>query len=421
MEAGTIPLSAEDRAILDLESPRVAGHTCKVIVLAEGGPGLGALRDEVAARLWGAPELLRRLDGPANAPVWRQDCDFDPAAHIVSHRDAIDVDQARLCETVGQIFAQRLDRSQPLWRMDVVSLAQGGSAIVWRIHHALADGTTAMRLAHALLFDRVTERADAPAKPGSTPAADDARRRHHLAGLLKREFARSRSSSPFDAPIGQRREVEFARIPLRALHDGAKRLVGATVNDAVLACVAGGLRRWIELHHGELSDIRVKVPVSLHHEGDSVGNRDSFFAVALPIAESDPLERLRQIHAETAERKEEHDAAEIDDLTRELERVSPRMERIVKRLEGSPRRFALNVSNVPGPRGPMTILGTPVSSLRSLAEIGERHALRVAALSYADEICLGLCADPEVVHDLGDLARGIEAEAQNFQPTWGAT
>ena len=416
MEAGTIPLTAEDRAILDLESPRVAGHTCKVIVLAEGGPGLGALRDEVAARLGGAPELLRRLDGPADAPVWRQDRDFDPAAHIVSSKDAIDVDQARLCETVGQIFAQRLDRSRPLWQMDVVSLGQGGSAIVWRIHHALADGTTAMRLAHAVLFDGATEHGGAAAKGGSPPGADDARRRRHLAGLLRREFARSRSPSPFDAQIGVRREVEFARIPLRALHDGVKRLADATVNDAVLACVAGGLRRWIELHHGDLGDMRVKVPVSLHHEGDAVSNRDSFFAVALPIAESDPLERLRQIHAETAERKEEHDAAEIDDLTRGLERVSPRMERIVKRLERSPRRFALNVSNVPGPRGRMTILGTAVSSLRSLAEIGERHALRVAALSYADEICLGLCADPDVVHDLGDLARGIEAEAQNFLP-----
>ena len=151
--------------------------------------------------------------------------------------------------------------------------------------------------------------------------------------------------------------------------------------------------------------------------GDSAVIRPSRLAV---VTESETVMTTPvqvTIHAETAARKKEHDAADIDDLTRELERVSPRMERIVKRLERSPRRFALNVSNVPGPRGRMTILGTPVSSLRSLAEIGERHALRVAALSYADEICLGLCADPEVVHDLGDLARGIEAEAQSFLPT----
>jgi len=415
MEARRIPLSPEDRAILDLESPRVAGHTCKVIVLAEGRPGLGALREEITARLDAAPELLRRLDGPADAPTWRQDRGIDPSAHIVSANQTAPLDQARLREMVGELFAQRLDRSRPLWRIDLVSLSQGGSALVWRIHHALADGTTAMRLAHAVLFEAGIESGGPPAKPEAAHAAeDDARRRHHLAGLLRREFARGRSPSPFDARIGARREIEFARLPLRPLHDGVKRLAGATVNDAVLACVAGGLRHWIELHHGDLGDMRVKVPVSLHHQGDAVGNRDSFFAVSLPIGQSDPLERLRQIHAETAVRKDKHDAAELDELARELGRVAPRMERLATRLERSPRRFALNVSNVPGPRQRMTILGEAVSSLHTLAEIGERHALRVAALSYADELCLGLCADPDVVHDLGDLARAIEAEAQNF-------
>ena len=145
---------------------------------------------------------------------------------------------------VGELFAQRLDRSRPLWRIDVVPLSQGGSALVWRIHHALADGTTAVRLARAVLFDAGTGSGGAPARPAPAHAAeDDARRRHHLAGLLRREFARSRTPSPFDARIGTRREVEFARVPLGPLHDGAKRLAGATVNDAVLACVAGGLRQ----------------------------------------------------------------------------------------------------------------------------------------------------------------------------------
>jgi diacylglycerol O-acyltransferase len=414
MEAGTIPLTPEDLAILDLESPRVAGHTCKVIVLAEGRLEPRALRKSITARLDDAPELLRRLDDSGDAPVWRQDPEFDPGAHIVSADGASEVDQAGLRRTVAKLFTQRLDRSRPLWRMDVASLSEGGSAVIWRIHHALADGTTAMRLARAVLFGDGIAGGEPPAVRGSINATDDARRRRHLAGLLRREFARSRSPSPFDAPIGARREVEFARIPLGPLHDGVKRVADATVNDGVLACVAGGLRRWIELHHGELGELRVKVPVSLHHEGDSAGNRDSFFGVSLPVGESDPLERLRRIHADTAERKEEHDAAELDELTRELGRISPRMERLATRLERSPRRFALNVSNVPGPRQRMTILGAEVSSLHTLADIGERHALRVAVLSYADDLCLGLCADPEVVHDLGDLARAMEAEAQSF-------
>jgi diacylglycerol O-acyltransferase / wax synthase len=414
MEASTIALSPEDRAILDLESPRIAGHTCKVIVL-EGRPGIDELREEITMRLDAAPELTRRLDGPADAPVWREDSGLDPTAHVVSADAGGEMDAGGLRGEVGRLFAERLDRSRPLWRIDVVPVARGGSALVWRIHHALADGTTAIRLARAVLFDTGTGAgsAGAPAKAGSTRAAaeDDARRRRHLAGLLRREFARSRTPSPFDDRIGTRREVDFARIPLGPLHDGAKRHAGATINDAVLACVAGGLRQWIEQHHGRLDDLRVKVPVSLHQEGDSVGNRDSYFALCLPISEADSLERLRRIHAESVERKEKHDAAEIDRLARELERA-PRMKHLANRLASSPRRFALNVSNVPGPREKMTILNAPVVSVHSLAEIGERHALRIAALSYGGELYLGLCADPDVVHDLGDLARAIEAEAQ---------
>ncbi len=413
MEASTIALSPEDRAILDLETPRVAGHTCKVIVL-EGRPGIDELRDEITTRLEAAPELSRQLGGPADAPVWRQNRDLDPTAHIVSSTAAAEMDQDGLRARVGELFAERLDRSRPLWRIDVLPLGRGGSALVWRIHHALADGTTAIRLARAVLFDAAIGNAGAPAKPESTRAAeDDARRRHHLAGLLRREFARSRTPSPFDARIGTRREVEFARVPLKPLHDGAKRIAGATVNDAVLACVAGGLRHWIEMHHGQLDDLRVKVPVSLHENGDSAGNRDSYFALCLPISQSDSVERLRWIHAESAERKDKHDAADIDHLARELERT-PRMKHLAERLASSPRRFALNVSNVPGPRERMTILGETVASVHSLAEIGERHALRVAALSYGNELYLGLCADPDVVHDLGDLARAIEAEAHSY-------
>ena len=151
-KADSIPLSPEDRAILDLESPRIAGHTCKVIVL-EGRPGIDELREEITARLEAAPELSRRLDGPADAPVWRQDRDLDPTAHIVSANDAAEMDRDGLRATVGELFAQRLDRSRPLWRIDVLPLEQGGSALVWRIHHALADGTTAVRLARAVLFD----------------------------------------------------------------------------------------------------------------------------------------------------------------------------------------------------------------------------------------------------------------------------
>jgi diacylglycerol O-acyltransferase len=268
-----------------------------------------------------------------------------------------------------------------------------------------------MRYARALLWDPAQETA-APARHAHAEhAKDDQRRRGHLAGFLRREFARSQARSPFDASIGRRREVAFASVSLSELHDAAKSLGGATVNDAVLATVAGALRRWIEHHHGSLGDLRVQVPVSLHHEGDDAANRDSFFALALPLNEPDPVARLQAVREATAVRKADRDAEEMDTLLRELARVSPRMERFCGRLEQSPRRFALSVSNVPGPRNPVTVLGAPVSAVHALAEIGEHHALRIAVVSVADRLCYGFCADPAIVHDLREMPEGVEAEA----------
>jgi hypothetical protein len=409
-----MPLTPEDRAILALESATVAGHTCKVIVLERGVPDLGALRALVASRIGATPALTRRLSGGADAPAWVVDDAFALDNHLVEANLEGPVDRAGLGSVVARLFEERLDRRRPLWRLDVVPLEAGGGALVWRIHHAVADGTTAMRFARALLWD--TELESRVAKPGAgharEVAADDARRRAHLGAFLRREFARSHGRSPFDGRIGAERQIAFADAPLQDLHDAAKRLSGATVNDAVLSVVAGALRRWLEAHHGTLGELRAKVPVSLHREGEDAGNRDSFFAVTLPLNEPQPAARLRAVQAATAVRKQDHDAEEMDAIVRELARVSPRLKRYCEQLQRSPRRFALNVSNVPGPRAAVSIIGAPVSGMHSIAEIGEHHALRVSVISYAGGLRFGLCADPEIVHDLDALAGGIEAEAQ---------
>jgi diacylglycerol O-acyltransferase len=407
-----IPLTREDRAILELESATIAGHTCKVVVL-EGAPEVGALRAAIGERIAAAPLLTRRLGGTAEAPAWVADDDFDLARHVLaSHAGGAPFDAAGLRAAVARLFGQRLDRDRPLWRIDVLPLAGGGAALVWRIHHALADGSAAMRYAKALLWDAPGPRPAAPHARAVAPSDDDdARRRAHLARWLAHELPRAGRRSPFDGRVGTAREIAFATIPLAPLHDAAKALARATLNDAVLAVVGGGLRRWLEAHHGHLGSVRVRVPVSLHHAGDEEGNRDSFFAVAVPLGEPDPVARLRAVHAATRVRKEDHDAETRDALLQELARVSPRLERFAERVEAGPRAFALNVSNVPGPRAPVSVLGAPVTGLHSLAEIGERHALRVAAISLADRLCLGFCADPAIVHDVGTIAAGTEAEA----------
>jgi hypothetical protein len=408
--AEPIPLSDEDRAILDLECAAIAGHTCKVVALGGVGIGVEELRERIGSRLAATPELTRRLGGNPERPAWVPADGFHVADHVRASRLAPAPERDAVLAEVARLFEQRLDRDRPLWAIDVVPRPAGGSVLIWRIHHALADGTASMRFARELLWDGEGEGPLAPTTD-HREHPDHARRRAHLAGFIEREFAGSLHRSPFDGPVGARRRVAFAAVPLRALHDAAKRLASATLNDAVLAVVSGSLRRWVEDRHGPLGNVRVRVPVSLHREGDDAANRDSFFTARLPLAVADPVERLRIIVRETAARKRAEDAERIEEAVASLGRHSPRLAALVERIEASPREFAVSVSNVPGPRQPVSVLGAPVEQLHSIAEIGARHGLRIAVVSLADRLFFGFNADPDLVDGVESMAAGVEVEA----------
>jgi len=413
----TQPLGEEDLAILALECDTIAGHTCKVVVLDAPGVTRPVLAQRVAERLDRAPMLACRLGAPTGGWCWVPDPDFDVGDHVVEDTGR-PVDRSGLLAKVAELFERRLDRTRPLWAMTVVQLDDGGTAIVWRIHHALADGTTTTRLGSLLLWDD-----DGPPPAADQLArahrADDARRRAHLSGFLRREFSRQHDRSPFDGAVGTTREMGLATTSLAGLRAAAHAIDGATVNDAVLAVVAGALRRWLEERHGPVVNLRARVPVSLHHEGDETANRDSYFSLVLPVHEADPVARLRDVHRQTTLRKTADDAEEMETFYRELAAVSPRLERFAAKLADSPRRFALNISNVPGPRGQVAVLGSPVTQLFSFAEIGQHHALRVSAMSHADRLSLGFCADPVLVPGVQAMAEAAVVEADALMAAAG--
>jgi WS/DGAT/MGAT family acyltransferase len=277
----------------------------------------------------------------------------------------------------------------------------------------MADGMAMRRIASTLLWDlRETPGAQAhghaaePAPAGRHGLADVPR----LSAAIERELAPSVLRSPLARRAGRDRAVAFASVPLErlaALRDALD--VHATVNDLVLAAVAGGLRRWLIAHDAPLHRMRVKVPVSLHRPdeaADALGNDDSFFFVDLPLAEPDPVARLRAISCECTLRKQRGDALELGTLLHCASALSP----AVVHWSMSPHVFTLNVSNVPGPRGAMSVCDRPVQAVYALAEIADWHALRVAVFSASGVLTFGLCADREQVADLEQIAHGIEDE-----------
>lgn len=419
------PLSVEDARILALEQGPVRGHTCKLVLL-DDERGVDDLRAHVASRLDRERRLaLRLVDG--DAPAW----EMDPGLEIDRQvRDGGVVNEKSLPAAVGVLMADRLARNRPLWALDVIAVEPGRTALVWRIHHALADGMTAMRMARKVLFDDAPGAADRSAV-GAGDGAVEARgpARSRLATLrsalnvpsaLHRELARRGAETSLDAEIGERRQVAFVDAELEDVKRIAHALPErATVNDVVLAAVAGGLRTWFDGLDAHPHALRVKVPVSLHQPGDEEGNRDSFICVDLPIGETDPIVRLVAIAAETRERKADHDAETLDAFFRDLSHMSSSVERFAEHWAMSPRVFTLNVSNVPGPRGPLSVLGAPVTSMHSLAEIGHRHALRVAVVSAAGRIGFGFCADADAIGSPQPIADGVVAELRTLAGALG--
>lgn len=188
---------------------------------------------------------------------------------------------------------------------------------------------------------------------------------------------------------------------------GAALSPPATVNDVLLAIIAGGLRQWL----GTSPHLRAQIPVSLHHRdeaGGAAGNRDSFINVDLPLKEDDPMKRLEVIRSQTAVRKQRHDAQELYDFMHALGRL-PRIGAAVQRLADSSREFSLSISNVPGPPTAIGVEGRRVENLFSSSEPGMHHALRISAISCAGTVGIGLCADPQALPGMSALAAAIDA------------
>lgn len=453
-------LTREDAEILELERGPIAGHTLKVLVLERppGTPPLKVerLRERVAARIHLVPrarERLARTPLGLAAPVWVDDDAFDIERHVRRAPTRGTVSQARLRELAGEAMSGRLARDHPLWDLELVSpMANRRAALIMRFHHAWADGATAMKVVRALLFDgeddgaadgwvpkpapgdpeliarAVADRvgglagaAEALARTVTSPArwrlgAEEITR---LPGAIGRELLPGEGESPFSGTIGRKRAVAYTAAPL-ADYKAAEHAAGegVTVNDVVLAVVAGGIRTWLRHKTGVETPLRCKVPVSLHRrdEGPDVGNRDSFMIIELPVGEADPWARVASVHRQTAERKRHHDAETLDALFSDLASFAPPVERWLTRVTSSSREFAINVSNVPGPREPVTILGAKLMEMLSNSEVGLDHALRVSAVSLCGELAIGLCADPDVVSDLDGLADAIGAAVRELQP-----
>jgi WS/DGAT/MGAT family acyltransferase len=223
------------------------------------------------------------------------------------------------------------------------------------------------------------------------------------------------SESPFNQPIGPHRRFDWTAIELGDVKR-VKKALGGTVNDVVLATVAGAVRSFLSGRGfspekiAEL-DFRAMVPVSIRSSSErgTLGNRIASWAARLPIGEADPRRRLQKVRAVTAELKQSRQAMGAEVLARVSEWTVPTLLSLAMRLAARARSFNLTVTNVPGPQIPLYLIGSRMSAAYPLGPLFADQALNIALLSYDGRLHWGLNADWDVLPDLRDLVAAIRA------------
>jgi len=449
-------LSALDASFLAVEGPDAHMHVGWAATFAPprdaGCPDFDALFDHIAGRLGRAPRYRQRLAPDPlglNAPLWIDAEDFDPAEHI--HRSAAE-DLPQLADAV---LSQPLRRDRPLWELWIADrLHDGRIGLVGKAHHCMVDGLAAVELG-SLLLD------PAPDPPGPE-AADDAgwlpapaphalellargawdRAREQL-GLLRDPLTIARAPlalpglglrtaralagvvlpvappSPLNEPGSPARHLATARRPLGELR-AVGRAHGVTVNDVLLAAVAGALRRHAERAGEQPRDLKAMVPVSVRDAApDELGNRITFMFVELPASTADPLDRLRLVGHTTRSRKEAGVPEDADAALQALSHAPRPVQKAAAHALASPRVYNLVVSNIPGPRVPLYMRGCRLEEAFPVVPLSARHALSVGMTTVGEHACFGLYADPETLPDSDLLARDLDAALDELRATMG--
>jgi diacylglycerol O-acyltransferase len=197
-----------------------------------------------------------------------------------------------------------------------------------------------------------------------------------------------------------------------------KNALGGTVNDVVLAVVAGAIGDWLRQRgiRTQGLELRALVPVSIRAEGErgALGNRIAVMRGPLPVYAEDPVERLRIVREAMQGLKESKQALGAEVISGLQDFAPPTLLAQASRLNFSTRLFNLIVTNVPGPQFPLYLLGREMEEIVPIAFLPENHALAVAIMSYNGKVDFGLLADYDAMPDVDSIARLIEEKLQEL-------
>ncbi len=453
---GAHKLSALDASFLHLETPDTHMHIGGVAIFEPSplGSGRELFKELLAAiepRLDLVPRYRQRLAFvplSLDVPVWVDDVDFKIRNHVKRAALPKPGGDHELQEFIAQTFSRQLDRRRPLWELYVVEgLKDGRWALVTKTHHSLVDGVSSLELATILLDTDPEPKAARP--PSQWSAREAPTGAELLVSSLREQLARPAKlvnaaravwknpsqlatalretasglavsaqslrggSSVLNGPIGPARVYTFSRFPLEDFKL-IKNTFGATINDVVLAAVAGGLRDFLVTRGLDPTDpdqaIKALCPVSVRDQSQrsTLGNRLAAMLVELPVAEPDAAKRMQKTRATVDHLKARKQAVAADFLLNLAGFAPATILAMVARPSVRQIGFNLIVTNVPGPQFPLYCLGSRLAEAFPIAFVYENQHVAVAVFSYCGWLNFGYIGDALGMSDIDVFARCIE-------------
>jgi diacylglycerol O-acyltransferase / wax synthase len=446
-------LSGLDSSFLHLEEDDTHMHVASTTLFEGPAPPYLEFRDHIASRLHLVPRFrqkLRFVPFGQGRPVWVDDPHLNLAYHVRHTSLPPPGSEQQLRRLAGRIFSQRLDRSKPLWELWLVEGLSGGRfAIVGKTHHCLVDGISGVDIT-TVLFDLEREPDPPPASEEEPwipdPEPSDAQllaetlveraisplemfrgARWALRGprrALDRvtEAVAATGSfvsaglgappSPLNVEIGPHRRFAWVRASLRDLKQ-VKNQLGGTINDVVLAAVAGALGRYMRArgHSTAGVELRAMVPVSVRSadQRGALGNQVTTMMAPLPVWCEDPVRRLHLVTESMGDLKQSKQAMGATLLTQLADFAPTTIAGQAARLQSRQRFFNLVVTNIPGPQFPLFLMGRRMLRVFPMVPLAKRQALCVGIMSYDGQVNFGLIGDYDAMSDLDDLGRDLEA------------
>ncbi len=400
-------------------------------------------------------QKVREVPGRLARPVWVDDTEFDITYHV--RRSALPKpgSDVQLHDLVARLLSRPLDRSRPLWEMYLVEgLARGRIAVITKTHQAMVDGVSALEIGQVILDVTARPRetqealwmpqpepsgvqliaaamAEAVQRPGE--AVDTVRwavrdaaatvgkvvtavggAADAVQGVL-RTAASPAPTSPLNVAISRQRRFAVAKTRLQD-YRLVRTAYGCTVNDVVLAVVAGAMRNWL-LSRGESvtasTTVRAMVPMSVtgdperpHVSLGLPGSQVSSFVLDLPAGEPNPVVRLSQVAHATRGHAESGRSVGADVLMRLSGFAPPTLHALSARVASSLSRRMFNVliSNVPGPQFPLYATGARMVEIYPVVPLARNQALTIGLTSYDGGVFYGLNADRDAMSDIEVLA-----------------